>query len=347
MAKRPDGGARRPITQYDIAEHLGIGQKTVSRALAGEARVSPDLRVRIAAAAAELGYRPNASARSIKTRRFDNALLLQIVAKGHHRLAPGIVDGIADGLAEVGRPMLIERLVLADFARDPHPPRALREAMVDGLLIHVDAEPPAEIEALIGASGLPVVWLNRLLAADAVRPDDHAVGGLMVRRLAAAGHRRIAWLDQQLGFRDPGDLHYSRQMRVDGYRAAMESAGLPAVVLTPGYDPGESGHPAWLESCLRGDRPGAIACYGVYEALAVLRAAGRLGLRIPEDLSLITVHHESLVAGVRIDVAALPTEGIGRAGAAMLVQRLGGRRRIPSVAVPFALIPGATVAPPS
>jgi len=336
----------RPITQYDLAQSLGIGQKTVSRALAGDGPVSPKLRARIEAAAAELGYRPNQSARSIRSRRFDTAMLIQVVAKRHHRLAPGIIDGIADGLAEGGRALLIERLVLSEMSPDALLPRGLRQAMVDGLLVHADTDPAPAIEAAIAAAGLPIVWLNRRLSVNAVCPDDHGAAVMMVRRLAAAGHQRIAWLDFEVGYRPSDMLHYSRGARLDGYRSAMAEVGLPATVLTPTYEPGDVGHPAWLEARLRAERPSAVACYGGYEALAVIHIAGRMGLRIPEDLSLIMVHHESLVAGVRIDVAALPTETVGRAGAAMLVERLGGRKRCPSVAVPFTMILGATVVPP-
>ncbi len=347
VAKQPDTKPPRAITQYDLARQLGIGQKTVSRALAGEARVSPTLRARIEAAADHLGYRPNQSARSIKNRRFDTAMLLQVVAKSHHRLAPGIVDGVADGLAEAGRPLLIERLVLAELAAGGATPRALRQAMVDGILVHVDVEPAAAIEALLATSGLPLVWINRRRPMDAVCPDDAAAAVLMVKRLTAAGHRRIAWLDQQIGYRDPAELHYSRTLRAEGYHSAMQAAGLTPMLLSPSYDPGEGEQQAWLEATLRSARPSAVACYSRYEALAVLYAAGRLGLRLPEDLSLITINHESLVAGLRIDVAVLPTAHMGRAAAAMLVQRIATGQPVPSVAIPFGLIPGASVAPPA
>ena len=191
MARQPDGGTRRPITQYDIANRLGIGQKTVSRALSGAALVAPALRARILAAAAELGYRLNQSARSIRSQRFDAAILLQIVAKRHHRLAPGIVDGVADGLAAAGRALVIDRLVLTETGT---PPRAISQAMADGIIAHVDGEPPGEVDALLAATGLPVVWINRRRPYDAVCPDDRAAASMQVRRLIAAGHRRIAWL---------------------------------------------------------------------------------------------------------------------------------------------------------
>ncbi len=343
MARQPDGGIRRPITQYDIATRLGIGQKTVSRALSGGALVAPALRSRILAAAAELGYRLNQSARSIRSQRFDAAILLQIVAQRHHRLAPGIVDGVADGLTAGGRALVIDRLVLAEPGNAP---RALSQAMADGIIAHVDGEPPAEADALLSATGLPVVWINRRRPHDSICPDDHAVAVMQVRRLIAAGHRRIAWFDSQVGFRAEADVHFSRALRLEAYRSEMLVTGLTVLPMTPAYDPGETGHIAWLQSQMRALKPTAIATYGHFEAMSVIYAAGRMGLRIPEDVSLTTIHYAKLHAGLTVDTVLLPAEAMGYAAATMLANRIDGRRRMPSVEIPPTMVPGGSVSPP-
>ncbi len=341
--------ARKPvITQYDLAEHLGVGQKTVSRALAGEPRVAPELRARIVAAAAKLGYRVNQSARSVKSQRFDKVLFLQLLEAPDQRLDSGIVDGIAGGVSALGRSLVLERLVVSDLLAGGQAPRGLRELMVDGVLVHGHLDPPPQIEAMLAACGLPVVWVNRVLDHDAAYPDDHGGGRLMVDQLVAAGHRRIAWYDEQMGFRQPSDLHYSRAERTSGYRAGMAAARLTARILTPPQDPGRDGQFAWLLVQLaKQPRPTAIACYGGHEALTVLLAAGRLGLRVPEDLSLILAHHDTLVAGIRINVAQVPSEAMGRAAAALLGRRLAGSRRVPAIAVPFNALPGLSVRSPA
>jgi LacI family transcriptional regulator len=339
---------RKPfITQYDLAARLGVGQKTVSRALAGEPRVAPELRARILAAAKKFGYRPNQSARSVKSRRFDRVLFLQLVETADSRIDSGITDGISDGLAEIGRSLVIERLVVPDFLAGGPAPRGLQEMMVDGVLVHGNLDPSAQIEVVLASSGLPVVWVNRVLEHDAAYPDDHGGGRLMVERLVAAGHRRIAWFDGMLGFRPAVERHYSRIQRHAGYLAAMSAAELAPRTLSPVKDPGRDGQFEWLLSHLRNlperKRPTAIACYGSYEALTVLHAAGRLGLRIPEDLSLILAHHETLVVGIRLDVALVPSEAMGRAAAALLGWRLANTRRTPAVIVPFNLYSGFSV----
>ena len=351
-AERASGvvvSARKPvITQYDLAEHLGVGQKTVSRALAGEPRVAPELRARIVAAAAKLGYRVNQSARSVKSQRFDKVLFLQLVEAADQRIDSGIVDGIADGVSALGRSLVLERLVVPDLLAGGQAPRGLSELMVDGVLVHGHLDPPPAVEALLATCGLPVVWVNRVLDHDAVYPDDHGGARLMVDQLVAAGHRRIAWYDEQSGFRPRGDLHYSRAERIAGYRAAMTAVGLAPQILTPPQDPGRDGQFAWLLARLgKQPRSTAIACYGGHEALTVLLAAGHLGLRVPDDLSLILAHHDTLVAGIRIDVAQVPSEAMGRTAAAMLGRRLTGTRRTPAVAVPFSVLPGLSVGPPA
>ena len=336
------------ITQYDLAKRLGVGQKTISRALAGEPRVAPELRARIIAAAQSLGYRPNQSARSVKSRRFDKVLFLQLVETQRQRIDAGIIDGISDGMAELGRSLVIERLVLPEFLAGGPAPRGLREMMVDGVLAHGHVEAPPQVEAMLAACRLPVVWVNRVASHDTAYPDDRAGGRLMVERLVEAGHRRIAWYDGQLGFRPTSAVHHSRGHRRDGYRAAMRAAGLAARELSPASDPGRDGHLEWLIARWRGwpvaDRPTAIACYGGHEALTVMVAAGRLGLRVPEELSLMVAHSEDLVAGIHLDVAQVPAEAMGRTAALLLGRRLDGTRRTPAVAVPFAHLPGASVA---
>lgn len=335
------------ITQYDLAEHLGVGQKTVSRALAGEPRVAPELRARIIAAAAKLGYRPNQSARSVKSQRFDKVLFLQLVETASQRIDSGIVDGISDGVSTLGRSLVIERLVLPDFHAGGLSPRGLREMMVDGVLVHGHLEPSPQVAAALTACGLPVVWVNRVQDHDAAYPDDHGGARMMVDHLLAAGHRRIAWYDEQMGFRPTTELHYSRAERVAGYRAGMTAGGGVPKILTPPRDPGRDGQFAWLLAQLgKQPRPTAIACYGSFEALSVLLAAERLGLRVPDDLSLILVHPDTLVAGIRLDVAQVPSESMGRAAAALLGRRLSGTRRVPAVAVPFTVLPGLSVRPP-
>lgn len=340
---------RKPvITQYDLAERLGVGQKTISRALAGEPRVAPALRARIIAAAAKLGYRVNQSARSVKSQRFDKVLFLQLVETASQRIDSGIVDGIAGGVSALERSLVFERLVVPDLLAGGPAPRGLRELMVDGVLVHCHLDPPPQVEALLSGCGLPVVWVNRVLDHDTAYPDDHGGARLMVERLVAVGHRRIAWYDEQRGFRRLEDQHYSRSERAAGYSAAMATAGCTPRILTPPKDPGQDGQFTWLLAQLSKPlRPTAIACYGSYEALTVLLAAERLDLRVPDDLSVILAHHDALVAGISFDVAQVPSEAMGRVAAELLGRRLAGTRRVPAVAVPFTLLPGLTVGPPA
>lgn len=342
--------ARKPVvTQYDLAEYLGVGQKTISRALAGEPRVAPELRERIMQAAHALGYRPNQSARSVKSQRFDKVLFLQLVEAAHHRIDSGIIDGISDGMAELGRSLVIERLIIPDFLAGGPAPRGLRGMMVDGVLVHGHTDAPPQVERMLASTGLPVVWVNRVAARNTAFPDDHGGGRLMAERLLTVGHQRIAWYDEQMGFRPAVELHSSRAQRLEGYRAAMRSAGLALRVLSPPQDPGRDGQMEWLIAQWRTqpikDRPTAIACYGSYEALSVIVAAGRLGLRVPDDVSLILAHAETLVAGISLEVAQVPSEAMGRAAAMLLGRRLDGVRSTPAIAVPFRLLSGFSVRP--
>jgi len=334
--------AKPLITQYDLADKLGVGQKTVSRALAGEPKVAPALRARILAAAKLHGYRPNQSARSVRSRRFDSVLLLQLVEAHHHRLNPGLIDGIADGLAACQRSLVIDRLSLADL-RAGVIPRSLREAMVDGILVHGGFDPTPALQTLLTGCGVPVVWINQPLARDAVHPDDQQGARLMTDHLLAAGHRAVAWYDLQFGQAPATTHHYSRAARIAGYRTAMADAGLPALLITPERKLAREENVAWIAAQLRQHRPRALACYGTHEALAAFYAAiALLGWRVPEDLALVLAHHESLSAGLNFTVARVPTAEVGQAAAEMLIARLDGGRPAAARALPFTLLAGET-----
>ena len=90
--------------------------------------------------------------------------------------------------------------------------------------------------------------------------------------------------------------------------------------------------------------PTALATYGEREALTALYTAlTHLQWRIPADLSLITAHHQSLVAGIRIEVCRIPTVETGAAAAQLLLQRMAGTKSCPSHVVPCDIVAGASV----
>ena len=188
-------------------------------------------------------------------------------------------------------------------------------------------------------AGLPAVWLNTLRAHDAVRPDDRAAGAALARHLLAAGHRSLAWFDLHAAWTDM--RHYSREHRRDGFIEAARVAGATAVAWQPERLPADPA--GWTAERLGG--VSAIGCYGENEFHAVLRACAVTGRRVPEDIAVAGVLCGPLI-GAPVDSVGFDLHALGAAAVAMLLDRIGGERRRPTVCLPPVLTPGGTVAAP-
>jgi LacI family transcriptional regulator len=205
----------------EVATLAGVSLKTVSRVINGETSVAADLAERVHRAALQLDYRPNLTARNLRSsdgRTRTLGVLLENVANpfssAMHRAIEdaAMVRGVAVFAGSVDEDPVRERTLAL----------ALVSRQVDGLIVMPTGEDLSYL-AVEQQAGLKVVFVDRTpqgLAADAVVSDN--VGGAMtgVRHLIAHGHRRIAFL---------GDRHsiQTAAQRFDGYTAALREAGLP------------------------------------------------------------------------------------------------------------------------
>jgi LacI family transcriptional regulator len=334
-------------TQQDIAAALGIAQRTVSRAFSAPATVAAALRARILATAAALGYRPHSGARTMRTGRCDQVLLVQGPRATTSNLPAGTLSGLLDGLTAQGVLLGIVRFADEQLNRDGFLPSAIRDLRSDGLLINYTSDIPARLRAHIARHRIPAVWLNSRQRADCVHPDDVAAGRLLTEHLLALGHRRIAWLDLYLGH--TRHCHYSRHDRRAGYQAAMAGAGLPVRECIPVHEVPPAGLADASAGLLAGaERATAVACYSTREAAAVMRAATGLGVRMPEELSVAAVDEEQSFLGLPMTTAVLDSPALGRAAAARLLARIADpRAHLPPLAVPPHLAIGLSTAPPA
>jgi LacI family transcriptional regulator len=337
----------RPATQQDIAAALGIAQRTVSRAFSAPTAVTAALRQRILAMAAALGYRPHSGARTMRTGRCDQVLLVQGQHATTSNLPAGTLSGLLDGLTADGVLLGIVRFDDEQLNRDGFLPSAIRDLRSDGLLINYTSNIPARLRTHIARHRIPAVWLNSRQQADCVHPDDLAAGRLLTDHLLALGHRRIAWVDLHLGH--TRQCHYSRHDRRQGYRTAMAAAGLAPMECIPAQEVPPGDLAAATAGVLSGaQRATAVACYSTLEASAVMRCAGGLGLRLPTDLSLAVVDDAQAYLGMPMTTALLDSPELGRQAASSLLARIADpRRRLTPVAVPPRLAIGLSTAPPA
>ena len=339
------------VTLKRIAEHCGLSAQTVGYILNGKADLfRPETRDKVLAAASELGYRPNAAAKAMRSGRFGCAALVLSTQPGRSSLFPSFLAGVDDELAKTGMhlahaPLADERLTDSGFV-----PKILSQVMADGLLINYNAAIPVELIEAIKRHRIPAVWINSQQPHNCVYPDDLGAGRQATEHLLSLGHQRIAYVDYSYGSARPA-AHYSAHDRLGGYEQAMRSAGLaPRVIRAPQGLSGEQRLPAVLAWLKAADRPTAVVTYSPRDALPILHAATAvLRLRVPQDLSLVTI--EDFVAdqsGVALTTVIIPRYELGQVAVQMLLERIADpRRELAPRALPCRLVVGETTGAPA
>ncbi|MDX1931702.1 MAG: LacI family DNA-binding transcriptional regulator [Capsulimonadales bacterium] len=331
-------------TIKQIAEKTGLSVPTVSRILSDKGAAHQEsTRERVLAAARELGYRPNSSARAMRRGRFDTITLLRSATDAARSQLPAeLLAGIQEALHRAEIRLSIASLPDPQLTDPGFMPIILREWASDGLLINYNAAIPNELIRLIAEYSIPAIWINSRHSADCIFPDDEAAAADATRHLITLGHRRIAYVD----FQESG--HYSAAERRNGYEAAMAEAGLSPRKIVGQYIPERLGTvPSEVDERFGGDWPTALLTYGAHTMRPILIAALARGRRIPEDLSVIdiTAHNRETIS-VPVDSMVLPQLEIGRRAVEMLLDKIADGRSFAPCPIPFGRSFGATSGPP-
>lgn len=308
------------ITRNDVARHAGVSAAVVSYVVNdGPRPVAATTRARVVASMRELGYRPNAVARSLKTQR--TGVIGLIIPDTANSYFAQLLREIELAATQRGFALLVANS-LGDPDREQSYAHAFLDRRVDGIAL-VCADPDTSVVRLVRDAGVPFVTVDRetTVAASGVRVDNAAGGELATRHLIAHGHRRIAVLQ------GPERLPTAAE-RVVGWAKAMAAAGLPAPPALIATSSGFSRRSAYDDALrlLNGRRPPtAIFATADEQALGVYRAARATGRTIPDDLAVVSFDSAEtapyLVPGltaVRQPIAAMAGAAIGR-----LVEQLG------------------------
>lgn len=330
------------VSQTDIARHLGITQKTVSRVFTTPKQVSAELRLKVLTAARQLGYRPNSGTRSLRTGNFSSVVLVGSTVTEISPLPEFMMMGLEEVLTPAGVSLSFVRLSEDEQLKE-FIPKAVRELITDGLLVNYHTNIPQLLVDLIEEQRLPAVWINSRHDTDCVRPDDVQAGDDLTRCLIKHGHQRILYTDFSL--EQSQFFHYSNKDRLTGYRTAMTRAGLTQHEAIPdhGIEPA-----AYAAAMLERHRPTALITYGGFEASTFIIAAMRRGWEIPRDLSLATFSPSPVYLGLSIATWLVPQLEMGRVAARQLLNAVrGGTAPAPAIALPFAHHLGASLASPA
>jgi DNA-binding LacI/PurR family transcriptional regulator len=326
---------------------VGVSEMAVSFALRGGGRLSQETRRRILQTAEELGYRPHAASRAMSTGRFNCIALILSERITYSDLPPQVLAGIDAALRPQNYHMSLSHFP-DDTLTDPQfVPKLLREWFADGLLVNYHFNAPRAMNKLIQDSGIPTVWLNTRQDANSVRPDDVMAARMLTEHLIQLGHRRIAYVD----YSHPEELdgeHYSARDRRDGYRAAMQAAGLECREVHRGPQLIQDRVRFSIDWLSQAGRPTAVVGYSGEICLSVIAAAHRMGLDVPYDLSVAAIDARVSRLGPPITTALLPTKQLGYESARMLLSMITSRQAsMPSVVLAPTIAAGGTTAPPA
>jgi len=257
-----------------VAARAGVSKSLVSLVLQNSPHVSDAKRQAVLRAVAELGYRPDPVARSLAERRTRTVGV--VIDDLSNPWYVALLDGLRPVLHEHGL-----RPLLADGRTEPDAVRALSDLRVDGLVLVGTPSSSAADQVNALGNQIPTVVAGtrepRLFPVDLVANDDYSGAQLATRHLLELGHRRIAHI---VGVGEVGRL------RRAGHEAVMTAAGLaPWCVAGDWTEP--TGHRIATDLLRSPDRPTAIFAANDLSAVGVLAAADDLGIRIPEDLSVV------------------------------------------------------------
>ncbi|MEM9997909.1 MAG: LacI family DNA-binding transcriptional regulator [Bacteroidota bacterium] len=304
------------VTIKDVAARSGVSVATVSAVVNEADWVTDATRARVQRAVAELGYRPNRVARSLKTQRAD--AVGAIVSDVTNPFFTEIIRGLSHALQERGRNLFLcdadHRFELGDAHLE-----MLIEQQVDGLVIIGDSVREASLQSYLRRrSHVPVVAIERdydLPDVSCLLVDSEQGAYVATRHLIEQGFERIAYIaGPQEG---AGSLTYGRAMRTAGWRRALAEAGLPNddEWLARGTFRYESGASAMRDLLSRPVRPDAVFVANDMMALGAMHALHEMGLRIPDDLALVGFDDIPVAALVAppLTTMAMPKRRLGRA----------------------------------
>ncbi len=320
-ARSGPGAGRTASTIHDVARAAGVSTATVSRAVRGLDRVSPQTRARVLAAAEALSYTVSPVAASLVSGR--TRVVGVVVPFLNRWFFANVLDGAEELLREHGYHLLLFNVGTHQSARTLLLDHGLLRGRVDALLVVSADLRPAEV-AVLSSLHVPLVTVGLDMAGwDCVRIDDVRTGELAAAHLIGLGHRRIAYVGG-----DPSeDVHLATAVdRLQGVRRAARAGGITlarADLLQSDWTVA-GGIAAGQALLQRPDPPTAVLAASDEMAIGVLHAARLCGRQVPGDLSVIGIDDHEMSFSHDLTTVAQPVHDQGRAAGQLLVDAMSG-----------------------
>lgn len=312
-------------TIQEVAEKAGVSSTTVSHVVNNTRYVSPEARARVEAAMDELGYRPNALARSL--RRGQTHTLGLILPDSANPFFAEIGRAVEDAAFELGYSVILCNTE-GDLDKEQLYMDVLSKKQVDGIIFVAAGDRTDSLRDLLRRK-MSVVVVDRDLTGievDAVLIDNQQGGYLATQHLIELGHRRIACIS------GPSNVTPSAE-RVIGYRNAMREAGLivDEDLIRCGDFHAESGRSVAHGLLNRSSVPTALFVCNDMMAMGALRAAAEMGQRVPATLAVVGFDDIDLASYTtpRLTTVAQPKVDMGRRAVQLLIERLADKSLAP------------------
>jgi len=314
-----------------IAGELGVSITTVSKVLNNREDIGHATRARVLAKVAELGYQPNAVARSLTLRRTHT--LGVVIPDLMHSFFVEIVAGLEAAASARGYGLL-----LCSSNEDPAKERQeldmLRQRQVDGIVLgSANASGNTDLLERLSSLGIALVMIDRDdhpdVRCDRVVTDDHEVGRLATAHLIDQGRRAIAHIT--------GTQVVHAKRRAEGYRAALKAAGMKARtdwVVRGGFKEGDGYRGMKKLLAMAGAKPRVDAVFAANDpsAIGAMKAIWDAGLRVPDDIAIVGAGDIALGDLLRVPLTTVSwsREEQGRTAAELLLDRIEAGPDVPA-----------------
>ena len=313
---------QRVIGLSDVARRAGVSVSVVSRVLNGDPalRARDDTRDRVRQAARDLNYTPNHAARALRMSQAGAVAL--VVPDVTSAMFAEVMRGVEESAEAAGIQVLLVRSERLPSGSD-HLRRLMGEGRVDGFLLQRADDSDESLLDAIAEGSMPVVLINsRGRGRGSAVLDDGAGAQAAVEHLVALGHRAIGYIGAE-------EHSYAGKQSEQGFSTALQAAGqrpVPAWMARLGTEP-EAGRLSIHQFFSGGGaRPTAVVVADVKAAVGVLEGARQLGLRVPEDLSVVSIHDTWVAefSSPPLTTIRMPLYELGRAALRQLLARLEG-----------------------
>lgn len=319
-----------------------VSHPTVSRALRHSELVKAETAERIRQIARSMGYRPSAVARSLATKKTHTIGV--VVTTITDPFIGEVVSGIEEEANAHGYSVILANSNI-DPDREVQIVHSFHERRVDGIIVTA-SRVGALYSPLLRELKVPTVLINNQHPGEfghTVGIDNVTASRIAVDHLIGLGHRRIAYLGDEMGYQSDTE-------RAAGYCQALEAAGIePRPELLIAGDGRAEGGMRGMEQVLHlPDRPTAVFCYNDVTALGAMRVVFDRGLSVPDDISIVGFDDLAIASYTRPRLTTMrqPKQRMGRLATETLLKLLTGAKTETSIKLEGELIVRESTGPP-